>query len=236
MLLALADLLRLRLPSGSRAVSGCLQLRPAADGAEPLRHVAPGAPPARSAAVIRRTPWHPPFSPQGGKKLAATRSRRPAPTPAALNRRNPFTTFQSQAMSNPYGRRASSCTPATWCAPRPPPFQNAAPWRYLSTGKSQSPTLPTPSPRPPTPSSLPIRCVRSRRGRRGKDDRQRRLRRLHQRRGRRVAQQAAAAKAASAGAGRRRLQRQTQRRGLDGREGLSASAGSSQQGERAGAA
>lgn len=94
-----------------------------------------------------------------------------APTPAALKTdRAPFTTFQSQAMSNPYGGASQFMYPGYMVrapAHTPRPFQNAAPWRYLSTGKSQSPTFFL-THCPPSPRSL-LRftsgCVRSRRGR-----------------------------------------------------------------------
>lgn len=129
----------------------------------------------RSTAVTRRTPWHPRFSPLCRRRRREAGRERDhdavAPTPAALKTdRAPFTTFQSQAMSNPYGGASQFMYPGYMVrapAHTPRPFQNAAPWRYLSTGKSQSPTFFL-THCPPSPRSL-LRftsgCVRSRRGR-----------------------------------------------------------------------
>ncbi len=105
---ALADRAVPRPFSGSRAVSGCLQLRQPADGAEPLRHVAPGAPHIR---VQPRSsgahPGNPSVSRQRRKekkfagRVITTRSRS-SPSRIITDRASP-TSFQTQAMSNPYG-------------------------------------------------------------------------------------------------------------------------------------
>lgn len=105
---ALADRAVPRPFSGSRTVSGCLQLRQPADGAEPLRHVAPGAPHIRVQPHSSGAhPGNPSVSRQRRKekkfagRVITTRSRS-SPSRVITDRASP-TSFQTQAMSNPYG-------------------------------------------------------------------------------------------------------------------------------------
>ena len=183
----------------------------------------------------RRTPWHP-LSRLKEEEKEAGRERdhdAVAPTLAALKTdRSPFTTFQSSHVQ-PARRSEPVHAPGhvVRAPPAHPPLSKRRALRYLST-ESQPPTFSAPSPPSPNPFFVYIRCARSRRGRRRKDATANGDAAYTNGAAAAWHEQAAAAKAAGWRRRRRRLPQQTQRRGLDGREGQRQRE-AVQQGERA---